>query len=94
MSKRIGEVYSGIISSVTNFGMFVELPNTVEGLVHISELEDDFYHYDDRHMALIGERTKNVYKLGDEVKVIVDRVDIDAHEIYFKLYSEEEETEE
>ena len=94
MSKRIGEVYSGIISSVTNFGMFVELPNTVEGLVHISELEDDFYHYDDRHMALIGERTKNVYKLGDEVKVIVDRVDIDAHEIYFKLYSEEEEAEE
>ena len=45
-------------------------------------------------MALIGKRTKNVYKLGDEVKVIVDRVDIDAHEIYFKLYSEEEETEE
>lgn len=95
MSERIGEVYSGIISSVTNFGMFVELPNTVEGLVHISELEDDFYHYDDRHMALIGERTKNIYKLGDEVEVIVDRVDIDAHEIYFKLYSElEEETEE
>ena len=91
MSERIGEVYSGIISSVTNFGMFVELPNTVEGLVHISELEDDFYHYDDRHMALIGERTKNIYKLGDEVEIIVDRVDIDAHEIYFKLHSDLEE---
>lgn len=95
MSERIGEVYSGIISSVTNFGMFVELPNTVEGLVHISELEDDFYHYDDRHMALIGERTKNIYKLGDEVEIIVDRVDIDAHEIYFKLHGNlEEDTEE
>ncbi|CDM68163.1 Ribonuclease R [Clostridium bornimense] len=91
MSERIGEVYSGIISSVTNFGMFVELPNTVEGLVHISELEDDFYHYDDRHMALIGERTKNIYKLGDEVEIIVDRVDIDAHEIYFKLHNVLEE---
>jgi ribonuclease R len=53
MSERIGEEYEGIISSVTNFGMFVELPNTVEGLVHISTLADDYYVYDDQHLCLI-----------------------------------------
>lgn len=58
MSYRIGETFNGIISSVTNFGMFVELPNTIEGLVHISSLDDDYYEYDEKHLLLIGERTK------------------------------------
>ena len=71
MSERIGEEYEGIISSVTNFGMFVELPNTIEGLVHMSTLDDDYYVYDERHLSLIGERTKNIYRLGDEVKIKV-----------------------
>ncbi len=85
MSERIGQEFEGIISSVTNFGMFVELPNTVEGLVHMSSLDDDYYIYDEKHLSLIGERTKNIYKLGDEVKIRVDKVDLFAHEIYFEL---------
>ncbi|GAA0179399.1 ribonuclease R [Clostridium sediminicola] len=91
MSERIGEEYEGIVSSVTNFGMFVELPNTVEGLVHISAFDDDYYIYDDQHLCLIGERTKNVYKLGDNVKIIVSRVDLDNHEIYFDLVKNADE---
>lgn len=85
MSERIGEVYEGIISSVTAFGMFVELPNTIEGLIHISTLNDDYYIYDEKHLCLIGERTKKKYKLGDIAKIKVDKVDIDAHEIFFEL---------
>ncbi|WP_294180019.1 ribonuclease R [uncultured Clostridium sp.] len=85
MNKRIGEEYDGIVSSVTNFGMFVELPNTVEGLVHISTLEDDYYIYDEKHLSLMGEKTRNIYKLGDEVRVRVLKVDMFAHEIYFEL---------
>lgn len=89
MSERIGEVYDGIISSVTGFGFFVQLPNTVEGLVHISELDDDYYVYDEAHLSLMGERNKTIYRLGDEVKIIVDRVNFTSNEIYFKLFSEE-----
>lgn len=94
MLDKIGEEFEGIISSVTNFGMFVELPNTIEGLVHITELRDDYYVYDDRHLCLIGERTKNVYRLGDEIKVICSKVDIDNHEIYFEVVQSNEEEEE
>jgi ribonuclease R len=96
MSERIGEEYEGIISSVTNFGMFVELRNTVEGLVHISNMDDDYYIYDEDHLCLIGERTKNKYRLGDEVKIKVAKVDMGSYEIYFDLVKEEikKETEE
>lgn len=85
MSERIGMEFDGIISSVTNFGMFVELPNTIEGLVHISTINDDYYVYDEKHLSLIGEKTKNVYKLGNEVKIKVSKVDTFAHEIFFEL---------
>lgn len=95
MLDKVGEEFDGIISSVTNFGMFVELPNTIEGLVHISDLHGDYYVYDDRHLSLIGERTKKVYKLGDEVRVLCSKVDVENHEIYFEIAkSEEEESEE
>lgn len=85
MQERIGEEFSGIISSVTSFGLFVELPNTIEGLIHITALDDDYYIYDEAHLCLIGERTKKVYRLGDEVKVRCTRVDIDNREVYFDL---------
>lgn len=85
MAERIGEEYDGIVSSVTSFGMFVELQNTVEGLIHISALTDDYYVYDEKFLSLIGERTKKIYKLGDEVRIRVDRVNLDSHEIYFQL---------
>lgn len=89
MLDRIGEEFNGIISSVTNFGLFVQLPNTIEGLIHISNLEDDYYEYDEKHLSLIGEMTKRVYKLGDELKVKVTRVDISTREIYFEIVKEE-----
>ncbi|WP_135557609.1 ribonuclease R, partial [Paenibacillus cymbidii] len=85
MLDKIGEEFDGIISSVTNFGMFVELHNTVEGLIRLSDLSDDYYHYHERQHALIGERTSKVYRIGDEVKVRVARVKIDEHEIDFEM---------
>lgn len=94
MSGRIGEEFEGIISSVTSFGFFVELPNTIEGLVHISDLDDDYYIYDEKHLCLIGERTKKIYRLGDEVKIMVTKVDIELREIYFKILKENRNSEE
>lgn len=94
MKERIGEEFEGIISSVTGFGIFVELPNTIEGLVHISDLDDDYYVYDEDHLCLIGERTKKIYRLGDAVKIRCEKVDIPNREIFFKLISEEEHEEE
>ena len=94
MSERIGQEFEGIISSVTNFGLFVELPNTIEGLVHMSSLDDDYYVFDERHLVLIGERTKKMYKLGEEVKIIVSKVDLASHEVYFDFVKESEDEEE
>lgn len=85
MEDKIGEEFEGIISGVTNFGMFVELPNTIEGLVHISYLTDDYYHYEESQYALIGERTGNVYRIGDDVKIRVLKVDLDERTIDFEL---------
>lgn len=94
MQERIGEEFTAIISSVTSFGLFAELPNTIEGLIHITALDDDYYIYDEAHLCLIGERTKKVYRLGDEIKVRCTRVDIDNREIYFDLIEEEQPKEE
>lgn len=85
MADRIGEVYEGIISSVTPFGMFVELENTIEGLVHVSALVDDYYYYDEKHHSFIGERTRRIFKLGDLLKIRVAKVNIDERTIDFAL---------
>ncbi|MFB6468638.1 ribonuclease R [Cytobacillus sp. Hz8] len=85
MLDKIGEEYDGIISSVTNFGMFVELANTIEGLVHVSYMTDDYYRYDERHFAMIGERTGNVFRIGDEITVRVINVNKDEHSIDFEI---------
>lgn len=71
MSKFIGETFEGVISGVTSWGMYVELPNTVEGMVRMSDLQDDYYIYDESHYMLIGEHTKHTYKLGQKIKVRV-----------------------
>ena len=94
MTDRIGEEFEGIISSVTSFGIFVELPNTIEGLVHITDLDDDYYTYEEQHLMLIGQRTKKIYRLGDTVKVRCSRVDIDNREIFFDILSDESQDEE
>lgn len=85
MLDKVGEEFEGIISSVTSFGMFIELDNTVEGLTRLSALTDDYYHFDEQHMALIGERTSKVFRIGDEVKVRVARVNIEDYTIDFEL---------
>lgn len=85
MSEKIGEKYDGIISSVTSFGLFVELPNTIEGLIHVTSLDDDYYIYDEKHLMLIGERKKKIYKIGDEVRIKVSKVNTDTHEIFFEF---------
>ena len=89
MQQHIGEVFEGIISSVTNFGLFVELPNTIEGLVHITSLYDDYYVYDERYMTLIGERTGKKYALGEKIRVLVSNVNLDSREIFFEVEEEE-----
>lgn len=89
MLDRIGEEFEGIISSVTSFGLFVELQNTIEGLVHITDMDDDYYVFDEAHLTLIGERTKKVYRLGDSVRIKCVKVEIDNREIYFEITEDE-----
>lgn len=89
MQNHIGEIYEGVISGVTSFGMFVELDNTVEGLVRVSSMEDDYYQYDEKHYQFIGERTKKIYKLGDKVTIKVVKVDIGQGQIDFILTDED-----
>ena len=71
MQDKIGEKYEGIISGVTNFGVFVQLENTVEGLIRFENLGNEYFEYDDMHKILIGEQTKKVYKMGEKVKIQV-----------------------
>lgn len=95
MLDKVGEDYDGVISAVTSFGMFVELKDIyVEGLVHISNLQSDYYQFDPIKHALIGEHTGMRYRLGDVVRVRVVRVDLDERKIDFMLPEslEEEKT--
>ena len=85
MSYHIGEVFDGIISGVTGFGLYVQLENTVEGLVRIDSLYDDYYDYDAEQYLLKGRRNGKVYKLGDTVRIFVDNVNTDRGEIDFLL---------
>lgn len=85
MEKYIGELFQGVISGVSSWGMYVELPNTVEGLVPIAKLEDDYYYFDEEHYMLVGEHTKKTYKLGEKVKIRVETADKMLRTIEFKL---------
>ncbi|MGL4624309.1 MAG: ribonuclease R [Culicoidibacterales bacterium] len=85
MLEHVGETFSGIVSSVTNFGLFVELPNTIEGLVHMSDLSDDHYEFHQSQMLLIGKRTSKTFKIGDHVEIEVMSVDKDKPAIDFKI---------
>lgn len=85
MSYHIGETYEGIISGVTGFGLYVELPNTVEGLVHVNTLRDDYYLYDQENYELRGEVTKKTYRLGQKVEVRVADADTFMKTVDFVL---------
>ena len=86
MESHVGEIHSGIISGVTNFGFFVELPNTVEGLVHINSLIGDYYAYVPDLMAIIGQNTKKTYRLGSKITIKVIGASKEAQTIDFEIY--------
>lgn len=84
MRDRVGEVFDAHITGVTDFGLFVQLDEVlVEGLVHISSLADDFYHFEERKQRLVGERTGKSFRLGDRLSVQLERVDLDAMRLDF-----------
>ena len=86
MQDKIGQVFNGTISSVTGFGLFVDLDDIyIEALVHVTELGNDYYSYDKNKHAMIGERSKKIYRLGDRIKVKVMRVDMDSSRIDLAL---------
>ena len=90
MMDHIGETFEGVISGVTNWGMYVELPNTIEGMIRVSEMQDDYYNYDEEHYQMVGEHTKKIYKLGQTVKVEVVKADKLQRTIDFSLVEVEE----
>lgn len=94
MSYHLGEEFEGIISGVTGWGLYVELPNTVEGLVHVNTLRDDYYVFDQESYELRGEMTKKVYKLGDKVRVRVADADKMLKTVDFELVSDIRDDEE
>ena len=75
MERHIGEEFSGVISGISNYGFYVELPNTVEGMVRLANLDGDYYVFDEEHYELVGERTRKKFKLGQTVKIQVVFVD-------------------
>jgi ribonuclease R len=86
MKDRVGETFPGVITAVTGFGLFVELTDIyVEGLVHVSALPGDYYHFDPVHHRLAGERTGRSFRLGDTIEVKVMRVDLDERKIDFEV---------
>lgn len=85
MSDKIGQEFEGVVSSVTSFGMFIELDNTVEGLVRLANISDDYYIFDEGTYTIIGEATKKTYKIGDTVNIRVAKVNADLKEIDFEL---------
>lgn len=90
MADKIGEEYDGIIGSVAKFGLFIELPNTIEGLIHVNSLKQDYFHYIENHMALVGERTGMTLKIGQKVRIKVVKADPETREIDFELLAAEE----
>lgn len=85
MEGHLGETFAGIISGVTAFGLFVELENSVEGLVHISNMHDDYYQYNEKLYSLVGERKRKVYRLSDSVRVKLIKVNKDERTMDFLL---------
>ena len=88
MESHIGEEYDGIISSITSFGVFVELENTVEGMIRFDKLGDEYFIYDEDHKTLLGEKTKTMYHIGDKLRIRVIRADKNSRQIDFEKANE------
>ena len=86
MADQVGNKFDAVVSSVTSFGMFVQLENTVEGLIHISNLKDDYYSYDEKTMTLTGRATHKKYKVGMPIKVVLTNANVEQHQLDFEVY--------
>ena len=90
MSERVGEVFDGLIAGVTDWGIYVEIiESKVEGMVRLSDMEDDYYEFDEKNMRVTGRNNKRMYTLGDKVKVLVLRADVDRRIIDLSLTEDE-----
>ena len=89
MKDHLGEIYEGVISGVTNYGIYVELDNTVEGMVHVNSMRNDYYYFDEVHYELVGQDSGIKYKLGERVLIQVKRVDMASKTIDFRLIDRE-----
>ena len=92
MADKVGQEFDGVVSSVTSFGMFVELENTVEGLIRLANMRDDYYIYNQETYTIMGERSHKTFKIGDTVRIKVDNVNVDFREIDFALISKLEDS--
>lgn len=90
MENRIGEIYEGIISGIMEWGIYVELENTIEGMIHVSKLPGDFFVYDENKYEMVGSRTGITYELGQKIRIRVDDVDTQMRTIDFSVAEEEE----
>ena len=91
MSQHIGQEFEGVVSSITKWGMYVELPNTVEGLVHVASMSDDHYEYYEDRFEMVGSHTGRTYKLGQKVRVKMIDCDERSRTIDFRLVKERKE---
>lgn len=93
MEQFVGETFEGVISGVTSWGMYVELPNTIEGMVRIADIPGDYFFFEQENYQMVGERTHQVYKLGQRIRVVVSAVDKTLRTIDFEIAGEETEEE-
>ena len=93
MESKIGEEYTAIVSSITSFGMFAELENTVEGLIRFENMGNEYFIYDEERKHLIGERTHKTFKIGDKIKIRVIEANKMLRRISFELIEDEEDVE-
>ncbi|MGN1179705.1 MAG: ribonuclease R [Suilimivivens sp.] len=91
MKRRIGEIFEGVISGITAWGIYLELPDTVEGMIHVSRLAGDYYYYKEETYEMVGRDTGRCFKLGQKIRIMVDDVDLMTKSIDFVLADEEEE---
>lgn len=90
MKQFVGETFEGVISGITTWGLYVELPNTVEGMIRVTTLEGDYFYFDEEHYTMVGEHTKKTYKLGEKVKIVVTGADKLMRTIDFEIAPEED----
>jgi ribonuclease R len=85
MQDHVGEVYPGVISGITDWGIYVELENKIEGMIPIRELDDDFYMFDEKNYALVGRHNQKKYQLGDDITVKIWRTNLEKKQLDFRL---------